>query len=122
MPVQRQPLARLQVVVNEPKALSLMKKCSVALPNEYAELAYEIRCCQLIVTTKKGKKISVEIKMTPRDDARGMPKKILESKFNNLTKPFLKSTTREEILSLCWRINKMKSVGNLVTLTGIDET
>ena len=101
--------------------LSLIKKCSVELPNEYAELAYETRCCQLIATTKKGRKISVEIKMTPRDDARGMPKKILESKFNYLTTPFLKSTTQKKILSLCWRINKLKSVGNLVTLTGIEK-
>ena len=102
--------------------LSLMKKCSVALPNEYAELAYEVRCCRLTATTKTGKNISVEIKMTPKDDARGMPKNILESKFNNLTKPFLKSNTRKKILGLCWRFDKMKSVGNLVTLTGIETT
>ena len=102
--------------------LSLMKKCSVVLPNEYAELAYEIRCCRLTATTNKGKKISVEIKMTPKDDARGMQKKVLESKFNTLTKPFLKSATRKNLLSLCWRINKMKSVENLVTLTGVEKT
>ena len=101
---------------------SLMKKCSVTLPLNFSDLAYKVRCCELIATTRKGKRISSEIKMTAKDDARGMSKAIIEKKFNKLTKPFLTSETREKLLKLCWGINKFRSVEKLVTLTGVEKT
>lgn len=100
--------------------LALMKKCSIELPDEYAELAFETRCCKLTATTRKGKKVNVEIRLTPKDDARGMPKKDLETKFNNLTQPLLKPAARRNLLELCWRVDRMKSIDDLVSLTGVD--
>lgn len=101
--------------------LALMKKCSIELPDEYAELAFETRCCKLTATTKKGKEVSVEFRLTPKDDARGMAKKDLETKFNNLTAPLLKPSARRKLLDLCWRADKLKSIDDLVSLTGVNE-
>ena len=96
-------------------------KCSIELPDEYAELAFETRCCQLTATTKSGKTVSVEFRITPEDDDRGMSTKDLEAKFNNLTKAYLKPATRKQLLGLCWRVDKLKSVDEIVSLTGVTD-
>lgn len=101
--------------------LALMQKCSIELPDEYAELAFETRCCQLTATTKSGKTVSVEFRITPEDDDRGMSTKDLEAKFNNLTKAYLKPATRKQLLGLCWRVDKLKSVDEIVSLTGVTD-
>jgi 2-methylcitrate dehydratase len=100
--------------------LALMQKCSIELPDEYAELAFETRCCQLTATTKAGKTVSLEFRLTPKDDERPMPKKALETKFNNLTEQFLKPAARKQLLDLCWRVDKLKSIVDIVSLTGVD--
>jgi 2-methylcitrate dehydratase len=99
---------------------ALMQKCSIELPDEYAELAFETRCCKLTATLKSGKTVETEFRLTPKDDARGMPKKELETKFNNLTSKLLKPATRKKLISTCWNADKLKSVADLVALTGVD--
>ena len=101
--------------------LALMKKCSIELPDEFAELAFETRCCRLTATTNSGKTFSVEFRLTPEDDDRGMPKKDLEAKFNSLTRTYLKPATRKQLLELCWRAEKLKSIDKIISLTGIPD-
>ena len=80
-----------------------MKKCSIELPDEFAELAFETRCCRLTATTNSGKTFSAEFRLTPEDDDRGMPKKDLEAKFNSLTRTYLKPATRKGPYSRFYR-------------------
>ena len=103
------------------EVLALMQKCSIELPDEYAELAFETRCCQLTATTNSGKTLSIEFRITPEDDDRGMSTKDLEAKFNNITKAYLKPATRKQLLDLCWRVDKLNSVDEIVSLTGVTD-
>ncbi len=101
--------------------LDLMKKMTLELPDEFADLAFETRCCRITATLKNGETVVVEQRRTRDDDVNGPSREEVEGKFNRLTEHLLTSENRQQLLDLVWSLDDAKSVDNLIELTKLTE-
>ena len=95
--------------------LALMAKCRIELPDEFADLAPETRCCRLTATLKNGETVVAETRRSLADDVADPGWEQAIDKFNALTAPLLDEKTRNQILAwvddmeyqadavTCWR-------------------
>ncbi|MEL0107090.1 MAG: MmgE/PrpD family protein [Rhodospirillaceae bacterium] len=102
--------------------LELMSKMELELPDEFADLAFETRCCRITATLKNGESVTVEKRLTQADDVNGPSREEVEGKFNRLTEPLISPANRQQILDTVWALETAKNVENLIDLTRLTET
>jgi 2-methylcitrate dehydratase PrpD len=99
--------------------LDFMGKIKIELPDEFADLAPETRCCRMTATLKNGETIIIEQRRTMADDTNGPSRSEIEGKFNRLTKSLLTDQNRQQLLDLVWSLDEAPSVENMVNFTQI---
>ena len=101
--------------------VELIDKCSIELPDEFADLAPETRCCRLTATMKNGETVIAECRRSLDDDIADPGWDQAVAKFTTLTAKLLTPDTQKKLLALVKSIEKKKSVGKLVKLTKIQD-
>ncbi len=97
--------------------LALMAKCKIELPDEFADVAPEIRCCRLTATLKNGATVVAETRRSLADDMADPGWDQAVDKFNTLTAPLLSENTRQTLLEWVDRMETQSGAGSLVDLT-----
>lgn len=90
--------------------LALMRKCTIELPDEFALLAPETRCCRLTATLKDGRSVTAESRRSLVDDAADTGWDQACRKFDDLTRNLLGADARQTLLA---RIEKLEQQENL---------
>jgi len=97
--------------------LALMAKCTIELPDEFADLAPETRCCRLTATLNDGRTVVAETRRSLDDDVADPGWDQAVDKFNALTAPLLDVKTRAQLLAWVDAMETQSEVGGLVELT-----
>ena len=97
--------------------LALMARCTIELPDEFADLAPEIRCCRLTATLHNGEQVVAETRRSLADDVADPGWTQAVDKFTVLTKPLLATSAREDLCAWVNDLENQSGVGELVTLT-----
>ena len=97
--------------------LALMAKCTIELPDEFADLAPETRCCRLTATLNDGRTVVAETRRSLDDDVADPGWDQAVDKFNALTAPLLDAKTRAQLLAWVDAMETQSEVGGLVELT-----
>ena len=97
--------------------LNLMSKCTIELPDEFAELAPEIRCCRLTATMRNGETVVVEHRRSLEDDVSDPGWDQSVEKFHCLTKDRLDVKAREELLAIVRDLEGQVTLDELIELT-----
>lgn len=99
--------------------LDLMSRCTIELPDEFAALAPQTRCCRLTATLKNGETRVVEYRRSLQDDAADSGWKHAVQKFGGLTAGLLDSAAQEKLISLVAGLENERDVASLVALTAL---
>ena len=99
--------------------LALMAKCTIELPDEFADVAPETRCCRLTATLRNGETVIAETRRSLADDVADPGWKQAMDKFNTLTAPLLDGKTRERLLAWVDAMEAQPDVRGLTELTGL---
>ena len=97
--------------------LGLMSRCTIELPDEFAELAPETRCCRLTATLKSGEKVVAEYRRSLDDDVADPGWIQALDKFRTLTGGLLGTDTREELIAAVDGLERLQAVSPLITAT-----
>ena len=97
--------------------LELMRKCKLEMPDEFADLAPETRCCRITATLKNGKTVIAEQRRSLTDDAADTGWEQALAKFSGLTSGLLGEPARERLISLVERLEHHDSIGPLLETT-----
>jgi len=97
--------------------LALMAKCTIELPDEFADLAPETRCCRLTATLNDGRTVVAETRRSLDDDVADPGWDQAVDKFNALTAPLLDAKNRAQLLAWVDAMETQSEVGGLVELT-----
>jgi 2-methylcitrate dehydratase PrpD len=100
--------------------LALMAKCTIELPDEFADVAPETRCCRLTATLKNGKTVIAETRRSLDDDVADPGWEQAVDKFNVLTAPLLGAKVREILLQWVDTMETQATVAGLIDLTKLD--
>ena len=100
--------------------LALMAKCTIELPDEFADVAPETRCCRLTATLKNGKTVIAETRRSLDDDVADPGWEQAVDKFNVLTAPLLSAKVREILLQWVDTMETQATVAGLIDLTKLD--
>jgi 2-methylcitrate dehydratase len=101
--------------------VELIDKCSIELPDEFADLAPETRCCRLTAIMKNGATVIAEYRRSLDDDIADPGWDQAVDKFTTLTTGLLSAETQKKLLAFVKSIDKKKSVGRLIRLTKIED-
>ena len=99
--------------------LELMSRCSIELPDEFAAVAPQTRCCRLTATLKNGEIRIAEYRRSLQDDAADTGWTHAVQKFGGLTTGLLDSAVQEKIISLVAGLENERDVASLVLLTAL---
>jgi 2-methylcitrate dehydratase len=97
--------------------LALMAKCTIELPDEFAQLAPETRCCRITATLKNGQTVAAETGRSLADDIADPGWTQAADKFHALTAPLLVEKTREQLLAWVDNMENQCAVDGLPALT-----
>jgi len=97
--------------------LALMAKCTIELPDEFADAAPEVRCCRLTATLKNGETVVAETRRSLEDDVADPGWHQAVDKFNALTTPLLDDATRACLITWVDMLERHAAVGDLLELT-----
>ena len=111
------PATHTQERYKDEDVLALMSRMELELPDEFADLAFETRCCRITATLKNGESVIVEQRRTMADDLNGPSQAEIEGKFNRLTEPLLSPENRQHILDLVWSLEGAKTIEKLIDYT-----
>jgi len=98
-----------------------MAKCKIELPDEFADVAPEIRCCRLTATLKNGKTLVAETRRSLDDDVADPGWDQAVDKFNALAAPLLDAKCRENLLQWVDTMETQAKVTGLIDLTKVTE-
>jgi 2-methylcitrate dehydratase len=99
--------------------LEVIGKCSVELPDEFADIAPETRSCRLTAKMKNGATVVAEFRRSVADDVADSGWDQAVDKFSTLTRNLLDAGTQKKLLSFVRAIENKKSVARLVKLTAL---
>ena len=97
--------------------LALMSQCKLEMPDEFADLAPETRCCRITATLKNGKTVVAEQRRSLADDAADTGWEQALEKFSALTSGLLSGPARERLVSLVARLEHQSAVAPLLETT-----
>ena len=101
--------------------LEIIGKCSIELPDEFADIAPETRSCRLTAKMKNGETVVAEFRRSLADDVGDPGWDQAVDKFVTLTGKLLDTATQKKILAFVRSLEKKKSVGRLVKMTRVSE-
>ena len=99
--------------------LALMAKCSIELPDEFADLAPETRCCRLTATLKNGDTVVAETRRSLADDVADPGWFQAVEKFKALSAPLLDERACACLVTWVDMLELHAGVGDLLELTKI---
>jgi len=99
--------------------LDLMGRCTIELPDEFADLAPATRCCRLTATMKNGATVVAEHCRSLEDDMADSGWDQAVDKFNGLAGNLLEARTRKKLLAMVWGLENQASVDALIAATRI---
>jgi len=97
--------------------LDMMARCSIELPDEFADLAPATRCCRLTATLNDGRVMVAEHRRSLADDIADPGWDQAVSKFETLTAALLDADARARTVDRVARLEGEASVDALVRLT-----
>ena len=102
--------------------LALMGKCKLEMPDEFADLAPETRCCRITATLKNGQTLVAEHRRSLADDVADTGWKQALEKFAGLTTDLLPAAAREHLIALVAQLETQASVAPLLQTTRLAAT
>jgi 2-methylcitrate dehydratase len=96
--------------------LALMSRCTIELPDEFADLAPRTRCCRLTATLTNGETRVVEYRRSLEDDAADTGWEHAAQKFSALASGVLGSRRVEEVIAAVARLDEAPHVDALIAL------
>jgi 2-methylcitrate dehydratase len=99
--------------------LALMSKCSIELPDEFADIAPAVRSCRLTGRLANGKTIVAEYRRSLDDDIAEPGWTHALDKFNALTRECLGAAAREDIVARVSELEREHQLRDLIGLTRI---
>lgn len=99
--------------------LALMGKCTIELPDEFAALAPETRCCRLTAQLADGRSVTAEYRRSLADDAADTGWDQACRKFDELTRSVLDAPARQRLVSAVETLEQQSDLTQLVALTAI---
>lgn len=103
----------------DPDVRALMAKCTIELPDEFAALAPQTRCCRLTAALKDGRTITVEHRRSLADDEADSGWEEARRKFEDLTRDLLDETARARLVSVVETLQSNERVDELVEATAL---
>jgi 2-methylcitrate dehydratase len=97
--------------------LALMARCQIELPDEFAELAPQTRCCRITATLNDGRVVVSELRRSLSDDAEETGWDQAVNKFTQLTEKLLPSETRTQIVEQTAALETLGPLQEWVSLT-----
>jgi 2-methylcitrate dehydratase len=97
--------------------LALMGKCTIELPDEFADIAPEVRSCRLTAKLNTGKSVVAEYRRSLDDDASDPGWMQALDKLAALTHDRLTAAVREEIVARISSLERQRDLRALVGLT-----
>lgn len=98
---------------------ALMARCTIELPDEFANLAPRIRCCRLTAVLEDGKTVSVEHRRSLDDDAADSGWHDACRKFDDLTRSVLDDASRARFVSVVETLESIARAGELIERTAL---
>ncbi|MGZ5117228.1 MAG: MmgE/PrpD family protein [Burkholderiales bacterium] len=99
--------------------LALISKCSIELPDEFADIAPAVRSCRLTAKLANGKTIVAEYRRSLDDDIADPGWTHALDKFNALTRECLEAKAREAIVARVSDLEREHELRDLIGLTRI---
>lgn len=97
--------------------LDLMSRCTIELPDEFADLAPATRCCRLTATLKNGATVVAEHCRSLEDDIANSGWDQAVDKFHSLAGNLLEARTRRKLLAAVGNLENLENVATLIALT-----
>lgn len=98
---------------------ALIKRMRVEFDSAFEKVAPATRSCRIVATLKDGKTVSAEHRQTPEDMERGPSDEEFEAKFHTLAARTLDKETRDKMLDVLWRLDKLDRIDGIIDLTAI---
>ncbi len=99
--------------------LDMMSRCTIELPDEFADLAPETRCCRLTARVKSGETVVAEYRRSLADDMADPGWDQAVAKFAQLAGYLLDTPARERLVAVVEDLENQKTVDALIQLTKI---
>ena len=97
--------------------LTLMARCRIELPDEFAALAPQTRCCRITATLNDGRVVTSEVRRSLADDAADTGWAQAVNKFMQLTEKLLPRETRAKIVEQTAALETLGPLREWVALT-----
>jgi 2-methylcitrate dehydratase len=97
--------------------LALMSKCSIDLPDEFADVAPAVRSCRLTARLRSGRTVVAEYRRSLDDDVADPGWSQAKEKFETLTRERLEPRARDEIVERVSRLEGERNLRELLSLT-----
>jgi 2-methylcitrate dehydratase PrpD len=97
--------------------LALMSLCKLEMPDEFADLAPETRCCRITATLKNGEIVVAEHRRSLADDVADTGWEQAVAKFDSLTSSLLTAPAREQFVALIAKLEHQKTMAPLLETT-----
>ena len=90
--------------------LALMGKCKLEMPDEFADLAPETRCCRITATLNNGQTVVAEQRRSLADDEADSGWNQAVEKFNALAKPLMSADRAQSIVVMTHQLETIPAV------------
>lgn len=98
---------------------ALMGRCSVELPQEFADIAPAVRACRLAATMRDGKTVVAEYRRSAEEDAADPGWEQAAEKFRTLTRDILSPEAARELLSAVQGLERLAGMEGIVQHTKV---
>jgi hypothetical protein len=99
--------------------LALIGKCTIELPDEFADVAPAVRSCRLTAKLRTGRTVVAEYRRSLLDDMADPGWTQALDKFQALTRDLLPESARRAIVSKVSALENEPDLHELISLTGI---
>lgn len=97
--------------------LQLMGRCTIELPDEFADIAPAIRCCRLTACLKTGETVIVEERRSLEDDVADPGWNYSVEKFSGLTRGLLAAGGAEKVIASIETLDRQPTTDELIAAT-----
>ena len=98
---------------------ALMRRCTIELPDEFARLAPQTRCCRLTARLKSGETVIAEYRRSIEDDAADTGWDQAVAKFRTLAANALDVPAQERLIALIGKLENQPTLDELTAATAI---
>ena len=97
--------------------LALMRQCTLEMPDAFADLAPETRCCRITATLKNGNTVVAEVRRSLADDIADTGWEHAQRKFEALAADLLNAVQREQLVAAVAALDSQMAIARLLELT-----